>query len=69
MALPFYCVFQRQIINFGLEPEAISKSNFPLDFLGRADVRTYSGDLYNQCSIWFGQWPREVVYHGSGQEM
>jgi hypothetical protein len=35
--------------------------------LGQADVRTYSGEGYNVCTIWFGRYPDEIKYTGSGQ--
>jgi hypothetical protein len=35
--------------------------------LGKADVRTYSGEEYNVCTIWFGEYPSEYHYVGSGQ--
>jgi hypothetical protein len=35
--------------------------------LGQAQVTKYTGEGYNVCSIWFGQYPNEIVYTGSGQ--
>ncbi len=35
--------------------------------VGRADVRTYSGEEFNDCSIWFGEYPNEYHYIGFGQ--
>ncbi len=34
--------------------------------LGTADVRTYSGLGFNVCTIWFGSYPAEYFYTGSG---
>jgi len=33
---------------------------------GNADVRTYTGELYNECTIWFGEYPNEIKFPGAG---
>jgi hypothetical protein len=46
---------------------ATCKWDIPDFDLGQAQVTKYTGEGYNVCTIWFGTYPNEIVYTGSGQ--
>lgn len=56
----FHAAVNKNLVN------ATCKWTIPDFDLGSADVRTYSGVDFNVCSIWFGSWPEEYSYTGSG---
>lgn len=56
----FHAAVNENLVN------ATCKWTIPDFDLGTADVRTYSGLDFNRCTIWFGSFPEEYFYTGSG---
>ncbi len=56
----FHAAVNQNLVN------ATCKWTIPDFDLGTADVRTYTGDGFNVCTIYFGEFPNEYHYVGSG---
>lgn len=56
----FHAAVNQDLVN------ATCKWTIPDFNLGTADVRTYTGDGFNVCTIYFGEFPNEYHYVGSG---